>query len=139
MKIGIIDSKQAIYKALPTLSKRLEPRQKLFLHPSKLRASAIWVLPGQGEFGDCAEKLSCTGMLHTIRQWIAADQPFLGICVGYQLLFEGSDESPETAGLGIFKGRCQKFPQGALKVPHMGWNAVRPHPPGPPYLEGPRP
>jgi len=66
-------------------------------------------------------------MFDAIKQWIATDKPFLGICVGYQLLFEGSDESPQAEGLGIFQGKVVKFQQEAgIKIPHMGWNAIAP-------------
>ena len=66
-------------------------------------------------------------MTQPIKDWIAADKPFLGICVGYQLLFEGSEESPAAKGLGIFKGKNVKFTaEAGLKIPHMGWNGVTP-------------
>jgi len=65
-------------------------------------------------------------MFDTIKTWINEDKPFLGICVGYQLLFEGSDECPEAEGLGILKGKCTTFSNEDKKVPHMGWNAAKP-------------
>lgn len=82
------------------------------------------VLPGVGAFGDCAEKLRSQGLEPLIRNWIAQDKPFLGICVGYQVLFESGEEDERVPGLGIFKGRVVRFVESELKVPHMGWNKV---------------
>jgi imidazole glycerol phosphate synthase glutamine amidotransferase subunit len=69
------------------------------------------------------------GLMDAIRTHIAKGKPFLGICLGMQLLFEGSEEAPKTAGLGILKGNVRRLPAGKdLKIPHMGWNRVRPAP-----------
>lgn len=81
--------------------------------------------PGQGSFGDSMMNLRARGLEEPLKDWLAADRPFFGICIGYQLLFEGSDESPGVAGLGVFKGRVQRFSATpGLKIPHMGWNTV---------------
>jgi len=82
------------------------------------------VVPGQGSFGDCAANLSSSSLWNPIRDWIESDRPFFGICVGYQLLFESSEESGEIPGLGIFKGKVVRFPSSAGKIPHMGWNEL---------------
>ena len=83
------------------------------------------ILPGVGAFGDAMEKLSGYGLTDVIREAAASGKPFLGICLGLQLLFEGSEESPEAEGLGVFKGRILRIPDGAgLKIPHMGWNSL---------------
>lgn len=82
------------------------------------------VVPGQGAFHDCARNLRASGLWEPIQEWIRADQPFFGICVGYQLLFDASEESPGVAGLGVFEGVVRRFPAGPLKVPHMGWNTL---------------
>ena len=78
------------------------------------------VLPGVGHFA-ATEVLATTGMKEAITDGIKKEVPFLGICVGMQWLFETSEESPETKGLGIFPGQCQHFPL-AVKSPHVGWN-----------------
>ena len=83
------------------------------------------VLPGVGAFGDCMRNLEATGLIPVIREEIAAGKPLLGICVGLQILFEGSEETPEAKGLGIFKGIVRKIHAPGLKVPHMGWNSIR--------------
>jgi glutamine amidotransferase len=98
------------------------------------RANAV-VLPGVGAFGDCMKKLRERGMDEACREAYAGGKPFLGVCVGLQVLFDGSEESPGTEGLGILPGTVVRFDVGDLKVPHMGWNqldAAREHP----VLEG---
>jgi len=83
------------------------------------------VLPGVGAFGDAARKLESRGLSQPVRDWIAADRPFLGICVGYQLLFESSTESPGVPGLGVLKGQVRRFADNGLKIPQIGWNCVQ--------------
>lgn len=82
------------------------------------------VFPGQGHFGESMSKLSEMGLVDPIKQWIEADQPFLGICLGFQLLFERSEESPGVSGFGILNGEVVRFPSCVGKIPHMGWNTV---------------
>lgn len=83
------------------------------------------VLPGVGSFGDCARSLDERGLTPALREWLAADRPYLGICLGYQILFEASAESPGVAGLGIWGGDVVKFEASpGRKVPHMGWNTM---------------
>ena len=80
------------------------------------------VLPGVGAMQPAMEKLQALGLLDPIKESIQGKKPFLGICLGLQLLFETSDEGGSVKGLGILKGRVQKFT--SLKVPHMGWNQL---------------
>ena len=82
------------------------------------------VLPGVGAFGDCMKNLTATGLIPTIRACVTKGTPLLGICVGLQILFEGSEESPGVAGLGLLKGMVRKIQAPGLKVPHMGWNSL---------------
>lgn len=83
------------------------------------------VVPGVGSFGDCARQLREAGLWEVIGEWISADRPYLGICLGYQLLFHSSEESPGVEGLGVIPGRVLHFPRLAgLKIPHMGWNQL---------------
>ncbi len=82
------------------------------------------VLPGVGALRDCVASLRATGLAESVRAWIAADRPFLGVCLGMQALFEHSEEGDVT-GLGIFPGRVVRFRRPPeLKIPHMGWNTV---------------
>lgn len=84
------------------------------------------ILPGVGSFGDAMEKLHQYGLVDVIHQIIEKKTPFLGICLGLQLLFESSEETPGVAGLGVLKGQILRIPdcQG-LKIPHMGWNSLK--------------
>ena len=82
------------------------------------------VLPGVGAFGDCMKNLEATGLIPAIRRSIDAGKPLLGICVGLQILFEGSEESPGVSGLGILPGMVRKIHAPGLKIPHMGWNSL---------------
>ncbi len=94
------------------------------------RADAV-VLPGVGAYKDCYEGLRDRGLIPVVQEAAASGRPFLGICVGLQLLFEASEEGPCEEGLGIFKGRVVRFPNASetgLKVPHMGWNRLQPVP-----------
>lgn len=82
------------------------------------------VLPGVGAFGDCMKNLRSSGLIPVIESVIAGGKPFLGICLGLQLLFEGSEEDPGVDGLGIFAGQVRKITAPDLKIPHMGWNSL---------------
>ncbi len=83
------------------------------------------VLPGVGALRDCVGSLRSTGLAETVRDWIEADRPFLGVCLGMQALFEHSEEGDVT-GLGIFPGSVRRFQlPPSCKIPHMGWNQVR--------------
>lgn len=83
------------------------------------------ILPGVGSFGSCIEAIRKANLFDCIRQVTESGTPFLGICLGLQLLFEASDESPDAKGLGILKGRCVKIPQSdGVKIPHIGWNSI---------------
>lgn len=83
------------------------------------------ILPGVGSFGDAMGRLHQYGLVEVIHQVVAKGTPFLGICLGLQLLFERSDESDGVAGLGVLKGEILKIPDcPGLKIPHMGWNSL---------------
>lgn len=93
--------------------------------PAVILAADKVILPGVGNFGDAMEKLHSYGLVEVIRQAAEKKIPFLGICLGLQLLFERSDEAPGVEGLGILKGEILRIPeQEGLKIPHMGWNSL---------------
>ena len=98
--------------------------------PGRVREARALVLPGQGAFRDCMAKLDAYHLCQPVRDKILQGIPFLGICVGYQLLFEESEEHGRTEGFGILRGRVVRFPHDLqergqrLKVPHMGWNQL---------------
>jgi len=82
------------------------------------------LLPGQGHFGQCMQRLERSGLANVVREHVAGGRPFLGICVGMQLLYEGSDEAPGVDGFGLLQGRVARIPTDR-PLPHVGWNAVR--------------
>jgi glutamine amidotransferase len=97
---------------------------ELISDPARLAEADAVVLPGVGDFGDCVRGLQSRGLWDPIAAWLAADKPFLGICVGYQMLFEESEESPGVRGFGFFAGKVKRFTTPGLKVPQIGWNQL---------------
>lgn len=100
---------------------------RLISRPGEVEDSDGLVLPGQGAFGDYVANLREREMTAPVTDFIRSGRPFLGICMGFQALFEASEEAPGESGLGIFRGRVVRFSGLAdgMKVPHMGWNRVR--------------
>jgi glutamine amidotransferase len=94
------------------------------------------VLPGVGAFGDCVRCLRESGMWDDVAEWARSSRPFFGICVGFQMLFDASEEAPGVKGLGIFAGDVRKFSGHALKVPQIGWNTLTVRQPDAPLLAG---
>ncbi|HBL22737.1 MAG TPA: imidazole glycerol phosphate synthase subunit HisH [Deltaproteobacteria bacterium] len=91
--------------------------------PRRVEEARAIVLPGVGAFGKCMENLETRGLAAVIRDHIARGKRYLGICLGMQILFESSEETPGVGGLGIIKGAVPRF-TGSVKVPHMGWNSI---------------
>ena len=91
-------------------------------HETILNAEGV-VLPGVGAFGDAMQKLRDYDLVETIHKVVDKKTPFLGICLGLQLMFEASEETPGVEGLGLLKGKIVRIPEGdGLKIPHIGWN-----------------
>jgi len=113
---------RSVFKALRYVGAEVRVVQR----PEELRDARAAVLPGVGAFDDCMHALQRQELLEALRQFIRAGQPFLGICVGYQALFERSEEFNScAAGLGLFRGRVVRFrEQPGLKIPQMGWNQI---------------
>jgi glutamine amidotransferase len=120
--IAVIDYKAgnltSVMKALASVSAECVATED----PEVVRRADKIVLPGVGHFA-ATMFLEAHGLAKAVRERTAAGAPFLGICVGLQWLFAGSTESPETAGLGVFPGACERFNSGA-KCPHVGWNSL---------------
>ncbi|QIK38446.1 imidazole glycerol phosphate synthase subunit HisF [Caldichromatium japonicum] len=93
--------------------------------PEDILCAERLILPGVGSFGAAMRRLEELGYLKPLKDYLSAGRPFLGICLGLQILFAGSEESPGVPGLGIIPGQIRRFPGEGLSVPHMGWNAVR--------------
>ncbi len=123
---------------LRSVSKALEhfgASVKISSSPKEIEHADKLVLPGVGAFGDACKELNSLNLFDAVRDYSKKNRPFLGICLGLQLFFEKSEESPEAAGLGIFKGAVRAFRSKKVKIPHMGWNnakLVKKHS----YLEG---
>ncbi|MCA9836670.1 MAG: imidazole glycerol phosphate synthase subunit HisH [Trueperaceae bacterium] len=96
----------------------------LATEPEQARNVPAMVLPGQGHFGQVMTAFLNSGFETAVRQHIKEEKPFLGICVGLQLLMERSEEAPDITGLGIIKGETLRFPEGQDSVPQMGWNQL---------------
>ena len=129
MKVGIVDYGRGNIRSVENAFLAIGADTVLVTRPEQLQDITHLVLPGQGEFGDCAANLKKQGMFEAIREWTAEDKPYLGICVGYQLIFEKSVESPSAEGLALLPGTVKRFPNVGLKIPHMGWNSISPsHP-----------
>ena len=93
--------------------------------PEGLAEADAVVLPGVGAFADCVEGIASRGMWEPLQTWLQSGRPFLGICVGYQLLFESSEEAPDSVrGFGFFAGKVRRFITPGLKVPQIGWNSL---------------
>ncbi|MBV9392448.1 MAG: imidazole glycerol phosphate synthase subunit HisH [Verrucomicrobia bacterium] len=124
MSLGLINygsgNLRSVAKALQFVSASVTEIPKAPI-PKDLRAI---VLPGVGSFGDSVRQLKERGLFEPIRDWILDGKPFLGICLGYQLLFDKSEESPESEGLSIIPGHVARFNSAEIKVPQIGWNRL---------------
>lgn len=123
--IGLIDYERGNLRSVAKALEKEGAEVRLVHQPDQLAGVEAMVLPGVGAFGDCVAQLHRSGLWEPVQEWLAADRPFLGICLGYQMLFESSDESPGVAGLGHFRGKVRRFASDSLKIPHMGWNTLR--------------
>ncbi len=123
--IAIIDygagNIQSVYKAL----RYIGAEATVTRDSSVILESDGAILPGVGSFGDCMDSLNSFGIQRTVKEFTASGKPFLGICLGLQLLFGQSEESPGVEGLNLLQGKIKKIPNtNGLKVPHIGWNSL---------------
>ena len=123
--IAIIDygmgNLRSVQKALEKVGADARVTQKT----EDIRGADKIVLPGVGAMRPAMEKLDALGLIPAVKQAIGAGKPFLGICLGLQLLFEKSNEGGDVNGLGILKGKVERFSSAKQKVPHMGWNQLK--------------
>ncbi|CCO09239.1 imidazole glycerol phosphate synthase subunit HisH [Desulforamulus hydrothermalis] len=122
--IAVIDYGMGNLRSVQKAFQRVGCQAEIVRDPAAVAAARAVVLPGVGAFRDAMANLQSAGMVEAIHRVVAAGRPFLGICLGLQLLFESSEEFGHHRGLGIFPGTVKRFPEGELKVPHMGWNQV---------------
>ena len=123
--IGIIDYDAGNIKSVEKALDYLGEETVVSRDPEQLLGADKVILPGVGSFGQSMENLERYGLIPVIHEIVEKKTPFLGICLGLQLLFESSEESPGVDGLGILKGKIVKIPpKEGLKIPHMGWNSL---------------
>lgn len=134
MKTALVDygagNLHSVHKALAVAGFDVVSTQD----PAEAEQAAVMVLPGQGHFRQVMEAFLSSGFEPIVRAHLAGQKPFLGICVGLQLLMRGSEEAPGVPGLGVLQGEVKRFPHG-VSVPQMGWNQLTPRG-RPPLLEG---
>ena len=125
-RVAIVDYGVGNLRSAQKAFERLGEAAEITSDADRIASAEAVVLPGQGAFGTCMHNLTAAGLVEPVVQAARSGRPFLGICVGMQLLFDESEETPGVKGLGIFGGRVVRFPRDReRKVPHMGWNQLR--------------
>ena len=127
--ISIIDYDAGNIKSVEKAIEFLGEEVEITSDKEKILASDGVILPGVGAFGVAMEKLHSRNLVETIKEYAKTGKPFLGICLGLQLLFDESDETPGVKGLGLLEGKIKRIPSDyedgtTLKVPHIGWNSI---------------
>ena len=128
--IAIVDYGAGNLRSVVNAIIKLGYRPRITNNPDEVLQARAVILPGVGAAADTMDNLKALGLASSIRQFIAGGRPFLGVCMGLQILFTGSEEGGWYECLGIIPGRVRRLPPG-LKIPHMGWNQVKqrlPHP-----------
>ena len=124
-EIAIIDYGMGNLRSVLRAWEHVGARARIVQNPDGIAGADALVFPGQGAIVDCMRLLAATGFDRTIRDWMDADKPFFGICLGLQALFEESEEAGGCACLGVLPGKVVRFRLSPeFKVPHMGWNSV---------------
>lgn len=124
--VAIIDYDAGNIKSVEKAVALLGHTAEVTREREKILAADHVILPGVGSFGDAMENLRDFGLVSVIREAVEREIPFLGICMGLQLLFEGSEEAPGAEGLGLLSGQIVRFSEkSGLKIPHIGWNSLR--------------
>jgi glutamine amidotransferase len=121
--IAVIDYGIGNLRSAEKALQHLGADARLTADADDIRTAAAVVLPGVGNFGACMRALRASGLEPVTKDAATDGRPFLGVCVGMQMLFEGSDESPDVPGLGIVPGRVTRLPD-SVRLPQMGWNTL---------------
>ncbi|MCZ6674410.1 MAG: imidazole glycerol phosphate synthase subunit HisH [Verrucomicrobia bacterium] len=123
-KLAVIDYGMGNLRSVSKAFEACGAEVTLVTGPEQVNGSAGLILPGVGALGDCIEGLRACNLIDTVKGWIAEDRPFFGVCLGFQALYDYSEEG-SVKGLGIFPGQVKRFQlPDTYKVPHMGWNSV---------------
>ena len=126
MKVAMIDYGRGNMRSVERALEKAGAEVKRVESGEGLQGVETVVLPGVGSFGDAVEGLKQRKLWDPLRDWVKADQPFLGICLGFQLLWEEGEEALGVKGLGILPGRVVKFSGKGIKIPLIGWSEVKP-------------
>ncbi len=123
-KTVVVDYEAGNLRSVSNMLTFLDVPYEITSEPEKIKKAERIIFPGQGHFAQAMNNLEKKGLVSVIKECCEKDIPFLGICIGLQILFEKSEEAPDIKGLGIFKGEVKRFTSG--KVPQIGWNKVVP-------------
>ena len=124
--VAIIDYDAGNIKSVEKAIQFLGEEAIITRNPDEILSASHVILPGVGAFGDAMEKLHKYGLIPIIHEVVERDIPFLGICLGLQLMFDRSEETPRVEGLSILKGEIKRIPdKDDLKIPHIGWNSLK--------------
>ncbi len=134
--LGVVDYGAGNLRSVENALRELGASCRLVQGPRDLEGLRALILPGVGAFKDCVMNLRRKDLWEPVGQWVRDGRPYLGICLGYQVLFEESEEHGGARGLGVFAGRVVRFPKGDWKVPHMGWNRLELRDPNDPLWSG---
>lgn len=125
MNLVIVDYGSGNLRSVQRSFERAGFSSQITRDPNVVAEATHLVVPGVGAFSDCMSNLEKLQLLAPIRDFIQADKPYLGICLGLQILFSEGSEFGSKAGLGLLPGQVVRFPKNELKVPHMGWNQIQ--------------
>ena len=125
LMIALVDYGMGNLRSVEKALARVGADVRIVCARANVLAAEALVVPGVGAFGDCMRNLARLDLAGPIRKFIASGRPFLGICLGFQALFESSEEAPGVPGLAVFEGNVPRFGANGLKVPHMGWNQLK--------------
>ena len=135
-KLAVIDYGMGNLRSVSKAFESCGADVTLVTSPGQIRDASGLVLPGVGALGDCIEGLRACRLVDAVKGWISEDRPFFGVCLGYQALYDFSEEG-SVQGLGVFPGQVKRFRLSSdYKVPHMGWNAVSFKDSSDPVVEG---
>ncbi len=134
--IALVDYGMGNLRSVEKALQRVGGKVRIVKSAREIAEADRLVLPGVGAFTDCMKNLGKQKLIEPLKEFIRGGKPFLGICLGYQALFERSEEGNEVGGLGIYKGSVVRFPQSQLKVPQIGWNRIEIKKSNCPLLQG---
>jgi glutamine amidotransferase len=136
LSLAVLDFGMGNLRSVVRALERAGARPCVTRDPDVVRRVDRLVMPGVGALGDCMRTLRAEGLDSALRERIGSGRPYLGICLGLELLFEWGEEGPADA-LGLLPGRIERFPSAlGVRIPHMGWNEVRPERPHPVLARG---